>query len=61
MRQIGSRPLTLCDHVMRVCSFVKQRKRVEQLAMFGLDESGKANRPLGGKVDDISVVVARIE
>jgi hypothetical protein len=46
---------------MRVCSFVKQRKRVEQLAMFGLDESGKANRPLGGKVDDISVVVARIE
>ena len=41
-------------------SFAWKRKKAEQQAMCGLDETGRPLRALGGKRDDITVVVARV-
>lgn len=43
-----------------ICSFAWKRKKAEQQAMCGLDETGRPLRALGGKKDDITVVVARV-
>lgn len=41
-------------------SFAWKRKKAEQQALCGLDETGRPLRALGGKRDDITVVVARV-
>jgi len=40
--------------------FTWKRKEKEQAAMCGLDENGRPLRALGGKQDDITVVLARV-
>jgi hypothetical protein len=41
--------------------FTWKRKVREQAVLCGLDEKGRPVRGLGGKQDDITVVLARIE
>jgi hypothetical protein len=40
--------------------YVRKRRELETRAQFGVDEKGRV-RGLGGKMDDITVVVARVQ
>lgn len=61
------RPLRMSLHIQTYThpnfnahSFAWKRKKAEQAALCGLGETGRPIKALGGKMDDITVVVARV-